>query len=189
MGQSQSSLQSFLPSAEPQNELYDLQCCGTRKRNKKDSFTGALETSTKPFKDERRVLSKKRSGGFHSSSVKPLTGWTDKEQKVLIDQMQFNQISKKHPRYLQTLFQRTRKLLPGKSMEQIEECHSHLQSHKIAYFGINDKQDEPSKPPTGPIVQSKSIPPQLPVRKSGGSPSASKQEIPPLSSPDRRYTL
>ena len=36
-------------------------------------------------------------------------------------------------------------------MEEIEECHSHLQSHKIAYFGINDKQDEPSKPPTGPV--------------------------------------
>ena len=116
MGQSQSSLQSFLPSAEPQNELYDLQCCGTRNRNKKDSFTGALESSTKPSKGERRILSKKRSGGFHSSSVKPLTGWTDKEQRVLIDQMQSNQISKKHPRYLQTLFQRTRKLLAARKV-------------------------------------------------------------------------
>ena len=189
MGLWQSSLHSFLPSTEPQNEWCDLQCCGTRNSTKKVDDTGAAETSAKPIKHEKRVqqiLSPKTSGGFHSSSVKPLTGWTAKEQKVLTDQIQSNQISKKHPRYLQTLFERTRKLLPGKSLEEIEACHSHVQSHQIAYFGINDKQDEPSKPPTESIVQSKSV---VAARKPGGSSSVSKNAFPSLALQDRRRTV
>ena len=189
MGLWQSSLHSFLPSTEPQNEWCDLQCCGTRNSTKKVDDTGAAETSAKPIKHEKRVqqiLSPKTSGGFHSSSVKPLTGWTAKEQKVLTDQIQSNQISKKHPRYLQTLFERTCKLLPGKSLEEIEACHSHVQSHQIAYFGINDKQDEPSKPPTESIVQSKSV---VAARKPGGSSSVSKNAFPSLALQDRRRTV
>ena len=189
MGLWQSSLHSFLPSAEPQNEWCDLQCCGARNITKRGEYTGAAETSAKPIKHEKRVQqiwSPKTSGGFHSSSVKPLTGWTAKEQKVLIDQIQSNQISKRHPRYLQTLFERTRKLLPGKSLEEIEACHSHVQSHQIAYFGINDKQDEPSKLPAGSIVQSKSI---VAARKPGGLSSVSKNAFPSLALQDRRRTV
>ena len=142
MGLWQSSLHSFLSSAEPQNEWCDLQCCGAWNITKKVEDTGAAETSAKTIKNEKRVQqiwSPKTSGGFHLLKAKPLTGWTAKEQKVLIDQIQSNQISKKHPRYLQMLFERTRKLLPGKSLEEIEACHSHLQSYKIAYFSVYDK--------------------------------------------------
>ena len=87
-------------------------------------------------------------------NVKPLAGWTVQEQKVVTDQIQSNNLSKKHPRYLDTVFERIHKLLPEKSLKEIEACHSHVQSQQVAYFSVKDLT---SKPPTGPIVQSKSL--------------------------------
>ena len=179
MGHSQSSEQPFLSTAETQNEFFDLQCCGTRNSTKRNDFDGTSEKSfstveklwlssknsassgfgspRKPFKQERngpQVLSPKRSGGFHNVNVKPLAGWTVQEQKVVTDQIQSNNLSKKHPRYLDTVFERIHKLLPEKSLKEIEACHSHVQSQQVAYFSVKDLT---SKPPTGPIVQSKSL--------------------------------
>ena len=181
MGHSQSCEQPFLPTAETQNGFCDLQCCETRNSTKRSDFNGTSKNSAssgfgsprKPFKHQGngpQVLSPKRSSGFHSVNIKPLEGWTVQEQKVVTDQIQSNHLSRKHPRYLDMLFERIHKLLPEKSLKEIEACHSHVRSQQVAYFSVKDLT---SKPPTGPIVQSNS---PVAARTSNASPSVSKKE-------------
>ena len=50
------------------------------------------------------------------TAPEPFPGWTVHEQKVLMDQIDANQHSKKHHKHLEMLFEKTHRQLPGKSL-------------------------------------------------------------------------
>ena len=81
---------------------------------------------------------------FHVCLLKnapePMEGWTAEEQDVLIQEINSHPHSKKSHGYLDRIFVRTHKMLPKKSINEIEQCYSHLQSKQIAYFGVKDEQ-------------------------------------------------
>ena len=91
------------------------------------------------------------------TAPEPFPGWTVHEQKVLMDQIDANQHSKKHHKHLEMLFEKTHRQLPGKSLKEIEACYNHVRSKQIAYFGIKGKQSTLSGNSMGSIDQSASF--------------------------------
>ena len=65
----------------------------------------------------------------------PLTNWTLQEQRVLISELKEYPLARRQPEILQKLFYRTQKMLPQKSMDDIQACYRHLEVMRIANFG------------------------------------------------------
>ena len=78
----------------------------------------------------------------------PLPDWTLQQQKVLIAQLDDTPLSRKHQEHLRRAMEKTHRLIPEKSIEEIERCYKHLQLKRIAYFGP-DKANSRQSPPTG----------------------------------------
>ena len=53
----------------------------------------------------------------------PLTNWTVQEQRVLISELKEHPLARRQPEILQKLFDRTQKVLPQKSMDEIQACY------------------------------------------------------------------
>jgi hypothetical protein len=70
-----------------------------------------------------------------TSDTPPLPGWTQKEQSVLMSELKADPQARKNPETLQLLFERTHRIIPNKSLEEIEVCYNYLESKKIAFFG------------------------------------------------------
>ena len=87
----------------------------------------------------------------------PLAGWTVKEQKVLMDQIEMHQHSKRHHTNLDMLFEKTHQHLQWKSLKEIEACYYHVRSKQIAYFGTKHRQNSPNTLSRGSIDHSQSF--------------------------------
>ena len=65
----------------------------------------------------------------------PLSTWTVEQQRVFITQLDDHPWSRNHSHHLQKAIEKTHRLIPEKSIREIEECYKHLQAKRIAYFG------------------------------------------------------
>ncbi len=65
-----------------------------------------------------------------------------------MNQLDENPLSRKNAEHLKRTIEKTHRLIPDKSIEEIEQCYKHLQLKRIAYFGP-DKADSRQSPPTG----------------------------------------
>ena len=74
----------------------------------------------------------------------PLPYWTPQQQRVLINQLDENPSSRKHPEHLRRAIEKTHRQIPEKSIEEIEQCYHHLQLKRIAYFGKEDGRQGPA---------------------------------------------
>lgn len=70
----------------------------------------------------------------------PMLGWTQKEQRALISELDKHPQARKHPDHLRVLFERTHRVIPNKSLEEIEECYKYVERSKIAFFGSKDSK-------------------------------------------------
>ena len=77
---------------------------------------------------------------FRRGVPKPLDGWTVQEQQILIQEIDSQPHSRKSHGYLERIFVRTHRLLPGKSINEIETCYAHIQSKQIAYFSVKNTE-------------------------------------------------
>jgi hypothetical protein len=68
----------------------------------------------------------------------PMTNWTVQQQKLFITQLNETPYSRKHSDHLQKAIEKTHRLMPEKTIQEIEECYKHLQVKRIAYFGPTD---------------------------------------------------
>ena len=88
-------------------------------------------------------------------SPAPMKDWTAGEQQVLIDQLESNPQAWRHHAHRERVFEKTQRLLTGKTMAQIEQCYHHLQAKRIAYFGNADsKEGMIGSPPRSPTRRS-----------------------------------
>jgi hypothetical protein len=74
----------------------------------------------------------------------PLPDWTPQQQRVLISQLDENPLSRNHSEHLKRTFEKTHRLIPEKSIEEIDICYKHLQLKRIAYFGAQNRQSSPT---------------------------------------------
>jgi hypothetical protein len=65
----------------------------------------------------------------------PLKDWTVEEQKVLMSELKKNPEARKCPAQLQRVFERSLRMLPNKSFEEVQGCYAHLKISSIAYYG------------------------------------------------------
>ena len=65
---------------------------------------------------------------------KPLPGWSDIEQKLVIDAMKEHPKFNKDPVELEKVIVRSRKQVPLKTHEECVQCVQHLEASRIAYF-------------------------------------------------------
>ena len=82
----------------------------------------------------------RRHTGMLRGVPPPLDGWTVQEQQILIQEIDSQPHSRKSHGYLERIFARTHRLLPAKSINEIETCYAHIQSKQIAYFGVKDTE-------------------------------------------------
>ena len=81
--------------------------------------------------------------------------WTVREQQVLIDELEANPQAVRHHAHRERVFEKTHRLLPEKTLKQIEQCYHHIQAKRIAYFGKSDsKEGTQASPPGGPTRRS-----------------------------------
>jgi hypothetical protein len=80
----------------------------------------------------------------------PLPDWTPEQQRVFISQLDENPLSRKHHGHLKRAMEKTHRLLPEKSIDEIERCYRHLQHKRIAYFGKEDGRQSPATGKTYP---------------------------------------
>ena len=166
------SLSSAYGNIGKENCLVD-QCCEDRRSNfrrvkhensqKKASIqegntetTSINEKSVKAFAKSIDGSAKKLSRvPSWQQAPAPMQDWTAREQQVLIDELEANPQSRRHHAHRERVFEKTHRLLPEKTMEQIEQCYQHLQSKRIAYFGKSDiKEGTNALPPRGPSRRS-----------------------------------
>jgi hypothetical protein len=65
----------------------------------------------------------------------PLPQWTVHQQSILISQLGGLNHARKNPDQLKRVFENTHRLIPDKTLKEIEVCYLHLQSKRIAFFG------------------------------------------------------
>ena len=82
----------------------------------------------------------RRHTGMLRGVPPPLDGWTVQEQQILIQEIDSQPHSRKSHGYLERIFVRTHRLLPGKSINEIETCYAHIQSKQIAYFSVKNTE-------------------------------------------------
>jgi hypothetical protein len=69
----------------------------------------------------------------------PMLGWTSKEQKIVLAELEDNPLARKNPDHLQHLIEKTHRLLPHKSIDEIEKCFHYVDNKRIAFFGSSEK--------------------------------------------------
>jgi hypothetical protein len=65
----------------------------------------------------------------------PPKGWTQRDQRVLLSELEQNPFAKRNPEHLKRLFERTHLAIPHKTIAEIETCFKHIERTRIAYFG------------------------------------------------------
>ena len=166
---------SSAPASQMKGWCLDDQCCAERKSKTRvlriipsDSKTYVKRglTPISISKSENISADETSNSPKHSPtnfaivpswrrSPAPMKDWTAGEQQVLIDQLETNPQAWRHHAHRERVFEKTHRLLPEKTMEQIEQCYQHLQSKRIAYFGKSDiKEGTNALPPRGPSRRS-----------------------------------
>ncbi len=95
---------------------------------------------------------KQKRNSVGSSSVpvwmqdpEPMSSWTVQQQRIFISQLNEHPQSRKHPDHLRIAIEKTHRLMPDKTIQEIEECYKHLQVKRIAYYGPVDRKRSLSK--------------------------------------------
>ncbi len=106
-----------------------------------DKTTDSKNEQTHSTQHDSKVSSDLSSHGPRSTPVwlrdpEPLPNWTVQEQSVLISQLR----SRNNPIHLKSVFENTHRLVPNKTIEEIQLCYQHLQSKRIAFFGPSKTQ-------------------------------------------------
>jgi hypothetical protein len=78
----------------------------------------------------------------------PPAGWTSEKQRVLLSLLDEEPMARKHPDHLKKVFEKTHRLVPDKTIDEVEKCYRHLQSKRIAFFG---KEGDRQSPPAGKV--------------------------------------
>ena len=81
-----------------------------------------------------------RSSGVRSSSSlievpAPLNDWTKEEQQIFIDILDEFPKAGRNPTQMELAIVKAKKLMPLKSVYDIQRCFKHLRSSRVAYFG------------------------------------------------------
>ena len=80
------------------------------------------------------------SSAASSKDPPPMEGWRGQDQRILLSELEAHPIAWKHPDHLRVLFERTHRLIPHKSLEDIEKCYKYLETKRIAFFSSKDSQ-------------------------------------------------
>ena len=81
----------------------------------------------------------------------PLPDWTLEQQRVFMNQLDENPLARRNDEHLKRAMEKTHRLIPEKTIEDIELCYRHLQLKRIAYFGTEDNR---RTSPAGKIYKS-----------------------------------
>ncbi len=70
----------------------------------------------------------------------PLPDWTPEQQRVFMNQLDENPLYRKNSEHLKRAIEKTHRLIPEKTIEEIELCFKHLQMKRIGYFGPEESR-------------------------------------------------
>ena len=70
----------------------------------------------------------------------PLIGWTKAEQRIVIETLEQHPECRKNAEIRDKQLESIRRLLPGKSFEQVQSCFQHVDKQRISYFQASTKQ-------------------------------------------------
>jgi hypothetical protein len=113
-----------------------------RGSNSVEQMNETRASSDRKNSPERRNSSPPRNVGSAPSWSQdpiPLADWTRKDQRILMSELEQHPYARKHPEHLKQLFARIHRILPHKSLEDIEMCFRHIETKKIAVFSSGEK--------------------------------------------------